>query len=190
MTSTQTLFHATGRLTTPRELFSEARAFAENSLRARGSIVPTLFGASHWGKLVFCAAPFSGDASKDHFAIARSLLLLATESWHCVLVMETWTTLGSPGKLPRNPPSRSPDRIETAVFSTETGGGAAMTMLPIRRKADGAFEVFGSDIAPPGVQIMGRFTNLLPRKKRFTAGDIEVARSMLACMGVAVPDAA
>jgi hypothetical protein len=190
MVPTQTLFHATGRLTTPRELFGDAKAFAENCLRARGSIASTLFAANHRGKLVFSSAPFSNDASKDHFATVCSLLLLATQARHYVLVMETWVTLGAPGKLPHNPPSQSPDRIETAVFSAETEGGATMTMLPFCRSIDGAFEGFGTDIAPPGVQIMGRFTNLLPRKKRFTTGDIEAARSLLERMGVAIPDAA
>ena len=67
------------------------------------------------------------------------------------------------------------------------GGSGAGSFSAIRRTPSGVFESLGADIAPPGVQVAGRFSNLLPRKKP-TKKDIEAARSQLERMNVALPE--
>jgi hypothetical protein len=80
-------------------------------------------------------------------------------------------------------PSEAFDRQEVVVLTGETVGHAEQRLLPIIRTDAGGFFGFGEHDGPKVEHFEGRFAQLLP-SKRPTARDRELARALLAAMGV------
>ena len=197
MSASKTLFHRTGKLISPEELFNAAHQYAEKSLRTKGSITPTLFGVTPTGYFIHYGEPFRNSDEKARFATSCSLLLLVTGARHCMLAVEGWMTQAQAGRPPQTPPSKSQDRVEVVIFCAEGSKepdtkerNVRMTIYSILRTTKGAFEGFGENVLPENLQLGGLFANLLlPYPPvRIAKQVIQAARAVLDQMGVAVPE--
>ena len=81
------------------------------------------------------------------------------------------------------PPSEVFDRREVVVLTGETAQHCKQMLLPIIRTDAGGFFGFGEHDGPNFDNFKGRFAQLLPPKRPGAEG-IELARAMLAAMGV------
>ncbi|MGA2862955.1 MAG: hypothetical protein ABSF95_00540 [Verrucomicrobiota bacterium] len=81
------------------------------------------------------------------------------------------------------PPSEAFDRREAVLLTGETVERGRQKLLPIIRTDAGGFFGFGERDGPKIDNFEGRFAHLFP-PRRPTAEDRELARAMLAAMGV------
>jgi len=86
-------------------------------------------------------------------------------------------------RVVRNPFELDSGRVEAVVLTGETFDHGRRMLLPIIRTDAGGFFGFGEDCGPQLDNFQGRFAQLLP-PKRPSAEGIEMARAMLAAMGV------
>jgi hypothetical protein len=181
----RTFIHSLKPLPTLDELINEARCAAELSLKMKGYVAPELIATTERGKLIHFAGSLESEREKDAFAAECRLLLIATAATCCTLVMETWMAQIS-AEAPNLPPSQTPERVEVVSVAAEAHSCRRMLLLPICRRPSGKFKRLGEDIAPPGVELGGRFARLLPLT-RPTPQQQEQARALLDVMGVNLP---
>jgi hypothetical protein len=81
------------------------------------------------------------------------------------------------------PPFEAFDRCEAVVLAGETAGCGRRMPLPSIRADAGGFLGFGEHDGPQLRKFEGRFARMLP-PQRPSAEGIELARAMLAAMGV------
>ena len=167
------------------KLLALAQGYAEFSMRNIGHVPPALLADSPNGVIQFVPDSLQDVRAKDNFANTARLICLGYEVTAAVLVLEAWMKMAKPGEAldMTEPPSEAFDRREVVVLTGETVGHGEQRLLPIIRTDAGGFFGFGEHDGPKLDNFEGRFAQLLP-PKRPTAKDRELARALLAAMGV------
>ena len=167
------------------KLLALAQGYAEYAMRNIGQVPPTLLADSPTGFIQFVPSSFKDERAKDNLANTARLICVAYEVTAAVLVLEAWMKMARPGETLdlTEPPSQAFDRREIVVLTGETVEHSEQRLLPIIRTDAGGFFGFGEHDGPKLDNFTGRFAQLLPPKRPGAEG-IELARAMLAAMGV------
>jgi hypothetical protein len=167
------------------ELLSRAQGYAEFAMRKFGHVPPALLAESPTGSIHFMPTSLMDERAKDTFANTARLICVGYEVTAAVLVLEAWMKLAKPGETldMTEPPSEAFDRQEVVVLTGETVEHGKQILLPIIRTDAGGFFGFGEQDGTKLDNFEGRFAQMLP-PKRPTAEARELARAMLAAMGI------
>lgn len=166
-------------------LLARAEDLALFSMRARGSVAPTLLAVGTGGPICFMPSSLKDERAKDNFANIARLVCVAHAAKVAVLVVEAWMKTASPdGTLDLTvPPSESLHRREVVMLTGESHAGCRQKILPIIRTGAGNFFGFGEFTTPPETTFSGRFAQILSPKAPSTAEQKEAA-ALLAVLGV------
>ena len=150
-----------------------------------GTMAPTLFLIGADGPLMFATGSLADGDEKDAFATNARLLCIACAATACVMALESWMKVATPGEDldMTEPPSEAFDRQEVIVLMGESHTGLKQKYLPIIRSDNGKFFGFGESNMPVLDKIEGRFAQILPPKVA-TAEHRMVAQAMLKVKGV------
>jgi hypothetical protein len=167
------------------ELLRLAQGYAEFAMRNIGHVPPALLANSPTGLIHFVPNNLKDARAKDNFANMARLICVGYEATAAVLVLEAWIKIAKPGETldMTEPPSEAFDRREVVVLTGETVEHGEQKLLPIIRSDAGGFFGFGEHDGPKLDKFKGRFAQMLP-PKRPTAEARELARAMLAAMGI------
>jgi hypothetical protein len=154
-------------------------------MRKLGHVPPALLAESPTGPIHFVPDSLKDERAKDNFANAVRLICIGYEVTAAVLVLEAWIKTAKPGETldMTEPPSEAFDRREAVVLTGETVEHGRQMLLPIIRTDAGGFFGFGEHDGPELDHFEGRFAQMLP-PKRPSAEGVEMARAILAAMGV------
>jgi len=175
------------QLETLDDLLAQAAHYAEFCMRNSGKMAATLFLIGADGPLMFLPASLADDGEKDDFATIARLMCIAYAATTCVMALESWMKLATPGEAldMSERPSESFDRKEVIVLMGESHSGQKQKYLPIIRSDNGKFFGFGELNMPVLDNIEGRFAQLLPSEVA-TAEHRTLAKAMLKIKGVNV----
>jgi hypothetical protein len=167
------------------ELLARAEDLALFSMRARGTVAPTLLAVGAGGPICFIPSSLKDERAKDNFANIARLVCVAHAATAAVLMIEAWMKTASPdGTLDLTvPPSESLHRREVVVLTGESHTGCRQKFLPIIRTGAGRFFGFGEFSTPPETTFSGRFAQILPPKVP-SAAEQKAAAALLAVLGV------
>jgi hypothetical protein len=167
------------------QLLALAQGYAEFAMRNIGHVPPALLADSPTGFIHFVPDSLKDEQAKNNFANTARLICLGYEVTAAVLVLEAWMKMAKPGETldMTELPSEAFDRREVVVLTGETVEHGRQLLLPIIRTDAGGFFGFGQHDGPQLDNFEGRFAQMLP-PKRPTAEGIELARAMLAAMGI------
>lgn len=156
-------------------------------MRNSGKMAPTLFLIGADGPLMFATASLADEEEKDAFATTARLLCVAHAASACVMALESWMKIATPGEELdlSEPPSESFDRQEVIVLMGESHSGMKQKYLPIIRSDNGKFFGFGELEMPVLDKMEGRFAQILP-PPAVTAEHRRLAKAMLKIKGVNV----
>ena len=148
-------------------------------------MAPTLFLIGADGPLMFATGSLADEDEKDAFATNARLLCIANAATACVMALESWMKMATPGEKSdiTEPPSEAFDRQEVIVLMGESHTGQKQKYLPIIRSDNGKFFGFGESNMPILDKIEGRFPQILPPKVA-TAEHRMVPQAMLKVKGV------
>ena len=175
------------QLETLDDLLAQATHYAHFCMRNSGKMSATLFLIGADGPLMFLPASLADEDEKDDFATIARLMGIAYAATSCVMALESWMKLATPGEeldLTERP-SESFDRKEVIVLMGESHTGLKQKYLPIIRSDNGKFFGFGELNMPVLDNIEGRFAQLLPPHVA-TAEHRTLAKAMLKIKGVNV----
>ncbi len=166
-------------------LLARAEDLALFSMRARGSVAPTLLALGAGGPICFIPSSLKDERAKDQFAQIARLICLAHAATAAVMIIEAWMKTASPdGTLDLTvPPSQSLHRREVVVLTGESQTGCRQKLMPIIRTGAGGFFGFGEFTTPPETTFSGRFAQILPPKVPTSAEQAKAA-ALLAVPGV------
>ena len=166
-------------------LLARAEDLALFSMRARGSVAPTLLALGAGGPICFIPSSLKDERAKDQFAQIARLICLAHAATAAVMIIEAWMKTASPdGTLDLTaPPSQSLHRREVVVLTGESQTGCRQKLMPIIRTGAGKFFGFGEFTTPPETTFTGRFAQILPPKAPSAAEQAKAA-ALLAVLGV------
>ena len=167
------------------ELLALAKGYAEYAMRNIGHVPPALLAESPSGLIHFVPDSLKDERAKDKFADTARLICIGYEVTAAVLVLEAWVKMAKLDETldMTEPPSEAFDRVEAVVLTGETFEDGRQMLLPIIRTDAGGFFGFGEQDGPRFDRFRGRFAQMLP-PQRPTAEGIDLARAMLAAMGV------
>jgi hypothetical protein len=154
------------QLKTLDDLLAQAAHYAEFCMRNSGKMAPTLFLIGADGPLMFVPASLADETEKDAFATTARLVCIAHAATACVMALEAWMKVATPGeKLDlTEPPSESFDRQEVVVLMGEDRTGQKQKFLPIIRSGNGKFFGFNETEIPGMDKMTGRFAEILSPK--------------------------
>ena len=167
------------------DLLARAEDLALFSMRARGSVAPTLLAVGAGGPICFIPSSLKDERTKDQFAHIARLVCVAHAAKVAVLMIEAWMETASPeGTLDLSVlPLQSLHRREVVVLTGESHTGCRQKFLPIIRTGAGKFFGFGEFTTPPETTFSGRFSQILPPKVPSAAEQAKAA-ALLAVLGV------
>jgi hypothetical protein len=167
------------------KLLALAQGYAEFAMRNIGYVPPALLAESPSGLIHFVPDSLKDERAKDNLANTARLICVGYEVTAAVLVLEAWMKMAKQGETldMTEAPSEAFDRREVVVLTGETVQHCKQKLLPIIRTDAGGFFGFGEHDGPKLDTFTGRFAQLLPPKRPGAEG-IELARAMLAAMGV------
>jgi len=173
------------QLKTLDDLLAQAVHYATYCMGNSGKMAPTLFLIGADGPLMFATGSLADGDEKDAFANNARLLCIACAATACVMALESWMKVATPGEEldMTEPPSEAFDRQEVIVLMGESHTGQKQKYLPIIRSDNGKFFGFGESNMPVLDKIEGRFAQILPPKVA-TAEHRMVAQAMLKVKGV------
>ena len=179
------MVQAPRQLETLDDLLAQAVHYATFCMRNSGKMAPTLFLIGADGPLMFATGSLADEDEKDAFATNARLLCIACAATACVMALESWMKLATPGEEldMTEPPSEAFDRQEVIVLMGESHTGPKQKYLPIIRSDNGKFFGFGESNMPVLDKIEGRFAQILPPKVA-TAEHRKLAQAMLKVKGV------
>jgi hypothetical protein len=175
------------KLETLSDLLAQAEHYAEFCMRGTGKMSPTLFLIGADGPLMFVPTSLVDADEKDDFADTARLVCIAHAATACVMTLEAWIKIATPGEEMdmTEPPSEAFDRQEVIVLMGESRDGQKQKFLPIIRHDNGKFFNLGETTVPGMHKMTGRFAQILPTK----IPDKEMrslAQTMLQVIGVKV----
>lgn len=175
------------KLETLDDLLAQAEHYAGFCMRNSGKMAPTLFLIGADGPLMFVPSSLVAANEKDAFADTARLVCIAHAATACVMALEAWMKMATPGEQMdmTEPPSEAFDRQEVIVLMGESRDGQKQKFLPIIRHDNGKFFNLGETTVPGMDRMEGRFAQILPPKVA-DAGLREVAKTMLKVKGVNV----
>jgi len=162
------------------ELLANAAHYAAYCLNYSGSVTPACFLLAAEGQRMLTPRGLADEAQKNDFANLARLACLAWDATACVMVLEVWAKFATP-EAPLDlteAPSEALDRKEYVILAGESRGGNRQQFLPIVRYDNGKFYRLG-DPEEPGVEMQGRFAQILPPKAP-DAATRELAQALLA----------
>ena len=165
-------------------LVTEARNYAEFSMRNIGHVPPTMLAMTPEGTLTFLPDGLEDEKAKTSFANTARMICAGYGATAVVMILESWATFAKNGKrLDDTPPSEAMDRKEFVVLMGETTGRKTTEFMPILRTDAGGFFGFGEFDSSGLEGFQGRFTEMLPPIK--PDGQMrEMVRLLLQKMGV------
>lgn len=166
-------------------LLARAEGLALFSMRARGSVAPTLLAVGAGGPICFIPSSLKDERAKDNFASIARLICVAHAAMVAVMMIEAWMKTASPDGAPdlTVPPSESLHRREVVALTGESQAGYQQKILRIIRTGAGRFFGFGEFTTPPETTFSGRFAQILPPKVP-TSAEQKKAAALLAVLGV------
>ena len=175
------------QLETLDDLLAQAAHYANSCMRNSGKMAPTLFLIGADGPIMFATGSLADEDEKDAFATNARLLCIACAATACVMALESWMKLATPGEEldMTEPPSEAFDRQEVIVLMGESHSGQKQKFLPIIRSGNGKFFNLGETTVPGMDKMEGRFAQILPPKVA-DAELREVAKVMLNVKGINV----
>jgi hypothetical protein len=173
------------QLETLDDLLAQAAHYATFCMRNSGKMAPTLFLIGADGPLMFATGSLADEDEKDTFATNARLMCIACAATACVMAIESWMKIATPGEEldMTEPPSEAFDREEVIVLMGESHAGPKQKYLPIIRSDNGKFFGFGESNMPVLDIIEGRFAGILPPKVA-NAEHRMLAKAMLKVKGV------
>jgi len=129
------------QLETLDDLLAQAAHYANSCMRNSGKMAPTLFLIGADGPIMFATGSLADEDEKDAFATNARLLCIACAATACVMALESWMKLATPGEEldMTEPPSEAFDRQEVIVLMGESHTGQKQKYLPIIRSDNGKF---------------------------------------------------
>jgi len=166
-------------------LLARAEDLALFSMRARGSVAPTLLAVGAGGPICFIPSSLKDERAKDNFASIARLICVAHAATAAWMIIEAWMKTASPdGTLDLTvTPSESLHRREVVALTGESQAGYRQKILQIIRTGAGGFFGFGEFTTPPETTFSGRFAQILPPKVP-TSAEQKKAAALLAVLGV------
>jgi hypothetical protein len=166
-------------------LLARAEGLALFSMRARGSVAPTLLAVGAGGPICFIPSSLKDERAKDNFASIARLICVAHAATAAWMIIEAWMKTASPdGTLDLTvTPSESLHRREVVALTGESQAGYQQKILRIIRPGAGRFFGFGEFTTPPETTFSGRFAYILAPKASAAAEQKEAA-ALLAVLGV------
>ena len=166
-------------------LLARAEGLALFSMRARGSVAPTLLAVGAGGPICFIPSSLKDERAKDNFASIARLICVAHAATAAVMIIEAWMKTASPdGTLDLTvTPSESLHRREVVALTGESQAGYRQKILQIIRTGAGGFFGFGEFTTPPETTFSGRFAYILAPKAP-AAAEQKRAAALLAVLGV------